>query len=103
MFGCTDGSQVLKEVQACTKVRQGEAGGGLARAGCCLLLGRAECSTACTATHASPPSPTPPQAFPDAYVRLVAFDARRQVQVAGFLVHRPSSASEWKLPNERSV
>ena len=49
------------------------------------------------------PTPTPPQAFPDAYIRLVAFDASRQVQVAGFLVHRPASASEWKLPSERSV
>ena len=41
MFGCTDGSQVLKEIEGCTK------------------------------------------AFPNAYVRLVAFDAVRQVQVAG--------------------
>jgi ribulose-bisphosphate carboxylase small chain len=61
MFGCSDGSQVLKEVQACTK------------------------------------------AFPNAYVRLVAFDASRQVQVAGFLVHRPANATEFRAPNERSV
>lgn len=61
MFGCTDGSQVLKEVDACTK------------------------------------------AFPDAYVRLVAFDASRQVQVAGFLVHRPPTATEYAAPSDRSV
>jgi hypothetical protein len=41
MFGCSDGTQVLKEIDACQK------------------------------------------AFPNAYVRLVAFDASRQVQVAG--------------------
>ncbi|KAG7667002.1 hypothetical protein Ndes2526B_g04508 [Nannochloris sp. 'desiccata'] len=61
MFGCTDGSQVIKEIQACTK------------------------------------------AFPGAYIRLVAFDASRQVQVAGFLVHRPAGAKEFRAPNERSV
>jgi len=61
MFGCTDGSQVLKEISACTK------------------------------------------AFPDAYIRLVAFDANRQVQVAGFLVHRPPTAKEWQKPENRSV
>jgi hypothetical protein len=41
MFGCTDPSQVLREIQSCER------------------------------------------AFPDAYVRLVAFDPIRQVQVAG--------------------
>jgi ribulose-bisphosphate carboxylase small chain len=61
MFGCTDGAQVLKEVQACTNV------------------------------------------FPNAYIRLVAFDASRQVQVAGFLVHRPANAKEWRQPDQRSV
>ncbi len=61
MFGCTDGSQVLAEVQACTK------------------------------------------AFPNAYVRVVAFDASRQVQVAGFLVHRPSGAKDCQPPAGRSV
>jgi ribulose-bisphosphate carboxylase small chain len=61
MFGCTDGAQVIGEVEACTK------------------------------------------AFPDAYIRLVAFDASRQVQVAGFLVHRPVNATEFKAPSERSV
>ena len=61
MFGCTDGSQVLAEIAACTK------------------------------------------AFPNAYIRLVAFDASRQVQVAGFLVHRPKNAKEYRQPSERSV
>eukprot|EP00887_Chlorella_sp_A99_P000698 scaffold5.g698.t1 len=61
MFGCTDGTQVLKEIGGCTK------------------------------------------AFPDAYIRLVAFDAVRQVQVAGFLVHRPPNAKEWREPSKRSV
>nr|BAD42340.1 ribulose-1,5-bisphosphate carboxyase/oxygenase small subunit [Nannochloris bacillaris] len=61
MFGCTDGSQVLKEIAACTK------------------------------------------AFPGAYIRLVAFDASRQVQVAGFLVHRPAGAKEFRAPDQRSV
>ena len=46
MFGCTDGDQVLREVNNCRR------------------------------------------AFPDAYIRLVGFDATRQVQVAGFLVNR---------------
>lgn len=61
MFGCSDGSQVLKEIAACTK------------------------------------------AFPDAYIRLVAFDASRQVQITGFLVHRPASAKEFQAPGNRSV
>jgi ribulose-bisphosphate carboxylase small chain len=61
MFGCTDGSQVVKEIGACTKV------------------------------------------FPNAYIRLVAFDAVRQVQITGFLVHRPPGAKEFKAPNERSI
>eukprot|EP01025_Chloroclados_australasicus_P012634 TRINITY_DN158_c0_g1_i11.p1 TRINITY_DN158_c0_g1~~TRINITY_DN158_c0_g1_i11.p1 ORF type:complete len:195 (-),score=11.02 TRINITY_DN158_c0_g1_i11:138-677(-) len=61
MFGCTDGSQVLTEIQACTK------------------------------------------AFPDAYIRLVCFDAKRQVQISGFLVHRPPSATDYKLPADRQV
>ncbi|GAB4816627.1 hypothetical protein N2152v2_003673 [Parachlorella kessleri] len=61
MFGCTDPSQVLKEISACER------------------------------------------AFPDAYVRLVAFDPIRQVQVAGFLVHRPSNSVEHQRPDKRSV
>jgi len=43
------------------------------------------------------------KAFPNAYIRLVAFDASRQVQVAGFLVHRPANAKEWRSPEKRSV
>ena len=61
MFGCTDGSQVLKEVASCIK------------------------------------------SFPDAYIRLVAFDAQRQVQITGFLVHRPASAKDYKPTTERSL
>jgi ribulose-bisphosphate carboxylase small chain len=61
MFGCSDPSQVLKEVSACTK------------------------------------------AFPDAYVRLVSFDAMRQVQVAGFLVQRPVGVKDCQKPEGRSV
>jgi ribulose-bisphosphate carboxylase small chain len=60
MFGCTDPSQVLAEIQACTK------------------------------------------AFPDAYIRIVAFDAVRQVQIAGFLVHRPPG-QEQIATDKRSV
>jgi ribulose-bisphosphate carboxylase small chain len=61
MFGCTDASQVLKEISACVK------------------------------------------ACPDAYVRMSAFDASRQVQVASMLVHRPASAKDWKAPNQRQL
>ena len=61
MFGCTDGAQVVKEMQACTK------------------------------------------AFPDAYIRLVAFDHIKQVQCAMLLVHRPSSAKEAQPVERRSV
>ena len=49
MFGCTDSSQVLKEIASATK------------------------------------------SFPNAYIRLVAFNPDRQVQVAGMLVHRPTT------------
>ena len=61
MFGCTDPSQVLKEVASCTKV------------------------------------------FPGAYVRLVAFDAKKQVQMCGFLVQRPKNAKEYTPVDKRSV
>ena len=43
------------------------------------------------------------KSFPEAYIRLVAFDAKRQVQVAGFLVHRPDSATDFQPPNGRSI
>lgn len=36
------------------------------------------------------------KAFPNAYIRMCAFDASRQVQVASMLVHRPASAKEWR-------
>lgn len=61
MFGCTDPSQVLKEIENCTK------------------------------------------SFPDAYIRLVAFDQVRQVQCAGFLVHRPANSTEYTETTKRSV
>ena len=60
MFGCTDSSQVLKEIQAATK------------------------------------------SFPNAYIRLVAFNPDRQVQVAGMLVHRPTT-DDICTPEKRSV
>ena len=55
MFGCTDSSQVLKEIQSATK------------------------------------------SFPKAYIRLVAFNPDRQVQVAGMLVHRPTTVRREKF------
>lgn len=61
MFGCTDATQVLREIEAATK------------------------------------------AFPDAYIRMAAFDAVRQVQVASMLVHRPASNNDYRKPNERQV
>jgi len=42
------------------------------------------------------------KAFPDAYVRLVAFDNVRQVQIAGFLVQRPKSAKDYQAVENRS-
>jgi ribulose-bisphosphate carboxylase small chain len=61
MFGCTDSSQVLKEIDNATK------------------------------------------SFPKAYIRLVAFDPNRQVQVAGMLVHRPAGANDLQPMAGRSV
>jgi len=43
------------------------------------------------------------RAFPDCYVRLVAFDPMRQVQVMGFLVQRPKNAADYKPIDKRSV
>eukprot|EP00884_Botryococcus_braunii_P011161 jgi/Botrbrau1/20045/Bobra.200_1s0050.1 len=43
------------------------------------------------------------RAFPDSYIRLVAFDNKRQVQVAGMLVHRPPTARDYRQPMDRSV
>jgi len=61
MFGCTDPSQVLKEVSQCTR------------------------------------------AFPQAYVRLVAFDNLRQVQIMSFLVQRPKGAQDYCDVTRRSI
>lgn len=60
MFGCTDSSQVLKEIENCNN------------------------------------------AFPDSYVRLVAFDNVRQVQCISFLVHRPAGAVDYRPTDKRS-
>ena len=35
--------------------------------------------------------------------RLAAFDNVRQVQVAGLLVHRPDTATDFCAPDKRSV
>jgi len=43
------------------------------------------------------------KAFPNAYIRLVAFDAVRQVQMCGFLVHRPPNCTEYQQPSSRSI
>jgi hypothetical protein len=43
------------------------------------------------------------KAFPNAYVRLIAFDNVRQVQVMSFLVQRPKSATDWQVVEGRSV
>jgi len=42
------------------------------------------------------------KAFPDAYIRMAAFDNVRQVQVASLLVHRPASATDFRMPENRS-
>jgi ribulose-bisphosphate carboxylase small chain len=43
------------------------------------------------------------KAFPNAYIRMSAFDSVRQVQVASMLVHRPASAREHRNVNDRQV
>ena len=43
------------------------------------------------------------KAFPEAYVRLVAFDNLKQVQIMGFLVQRPKSARDYQPTSKRSV
>jgi ribulose-bisphosphate carboxylase small chain len=43
------------------------------------------------------------KAFPDCYVRLVAFDNVKQVQCMGFLVQRPKSAKDYQSVKGRSV
>lgn len=43
------------------------------------------------------------KAFPNAYIRMAAFDPLRQVQVASMLVHRPASAREHRNVNDRQV
>ena len=43
------------------------------------------------------------RAFPRSYIRLVAFDNLRQVQIMGFLVQRPRDAPEYCEVNKRSV
>lgn len=60
MFGCTDSSQVLKEIENCNN------------------------------------------AFPECYVRLVAFDNVRQVQCISFLVHRPANDNSYAPLDKRS-
>jgi ribulose-bisphosphate carboxylase small chain len=43
------------------------------------------------------------RSFPDAYVRMAAFDSIKQVQITSFLVHRPPSARDWKPVDKRQV
>jgi ribulose-bisphosphate carboxylase small chain len=43
------------------------------------------------------------RAFPEAYIRLVAFDPVRQVQCMGMLVHRPTNARDWRPADKRQV
>jgi ribulose-bisphosphate carboxylase small chain len=43
------------------------------------------------------------RAFPQAYVRLVAFDNIRQVQIMSFLVQRPKGAADYCPVERRSV
>mmetsp|Transcript_2894 Transcript_2894/g.4969 ORF Transcript_2894/g.4969 Transcript_2894/m.4969 type:complete len:187 (-) Transcript_2894:639-1199(-) len=43
------------------------------------------------------------KAFPTSYVRLVAFDNKRQVQIISFLVQRPKSATDYCDVAKRSV
>lgn len=43
------------------------------------------------------------KAFPQAYVRLVAFDNVKQVQIMSFLVQRPRTASDYCEVSKRSV
>ena len=43
------------------------------------------------------------KSFPNAYIRIVAFDAVRQVQISMLLVHRPPNAGEYRPVEERSV
>ncbi|MCA0772441.1 ribulose-1,5-bisphosphate carboxylase small subunit [Vibrio vulnificus] len=48
MFGCTDSSQVIKEIRECEKE------------------------------------------YPEAFIRIIGFDSRRQVQCISFIVHKPA-------------
>ena len=43
------------------------------------------------------------KAFPEAYVRMCAFDASKQVQVASMLVHRPTASKDYRQPADRQV
>jgi ribulose-bisphosphate carboxylase small chain len=43
------------------------------------------------------------KAFPKCYVRLIAFDNIKQVQMVSFLVQRPKSATDWQDVPGRSV
>jgi ribulose-bisphosphate carboxylase small chain len=43
------------------------------------------------------------KAFPNAYIRMCAFEASLKLQVASMLVHRPASAKEWRPVNQRQV
>jgi ribulose-bisphosphate carboxylase small chain len=43
------------------------------------------------------------RAFSDSYIRLVAFDNIAQCQTISFLVHRPPSARDYQMPEQRSV
>ncbi|GFH05957.1 ribulose-1,5-bisphosphate carboxylase/oxygenase small subunit [Haematococcus lacustris] len=43
------------------------------------------------------------KAFPQAYIRMVAFDNVRQVQIMSFLVQRPRAATDYCELSKRSV
>ena len=42
------------------------------------------------------------RSFPEAYIRIISFDATRQVQMTSMLVHRPDNATEHAAIEDRS-
>ena len=118
MFGCSDGTQVLKEIDACKKAfpnayvrlvafdpsRQVQVAGGAG-------AGSGSCIAACTSdpdmysvwsTVVAPRPPSPPLLPLDSSSQLTPHSPTHP-PTAGFLVHRPPNTKEWRQPSERSV
>ncbi|OVA19002.1 Ribulose bisphosphate carboxylase small chain [Macleaya cordata] len=88
MFGCTDSSQVLNEMQECKKTYPNAYIRCLAfdnqkQVQCMAFIIQKPTTTTTTTT----------KTYPNAYIRCLAFDNQKQVQCMAFIVQKPTTTT----------